>query len=79
MFMDTAFFLLSSRDFWSDDDDLVSPEDWPAFILAVVATVASDALLKKLIPGMNEKIRRAFSSIPMIIILFVYMFIIKNH
>lgn len=77
--MDTAFFLLSSRDFWSDDDDLVSPEDWPAFILAVVATVASDALLKKLIPGMNEKIRRAFSSIPMIIILFVYMFIIKNH
>lgn len=53
--------------------------EWLAFIIAVAVSVGADTFLKKNFPDMNRRMRRAFSSIPMLVILFVYFFYIKSY
>ena len=58
-----------------------SPEtagEWIAFILAVAASMAVDSLLKKNFPEMNLRLRRGLSSIPTIVILLLYFFVIRK-
>ena len=52
--------------------------EWIAFILAVAASMAVDSLLKKNFPEMNLRLRRGLSSIPTIVILLLYFFVIRK-
>ena len=52
--------------------------EWIAFILAVAASIAVDFLLKKNFPEMNLRLRRGLSSIPTIVILLLYFFVIRK-
>ena len=52
--------------------------EWTAFILSAAAAMAVDALLRKQFPEMSHRLRRGLSSIPTIIILLVYFFVIKK-
>ena len=69
--METEFFALRRR----------SPEtvgEWIAFILSIAAAMAVDTLLRKSFPDMNQRLRRGLSSIPTIVILLVYFFVIRK-
>lgn len=52
--------------------------EWIAFILAVAASMAVDSLLKKNFPEMNLRLRSGLSSIPTIVILLLYFFVIRK-
>ena len=52
--------------------------EWIAFILAVAASMAVDSLLKMNFPEMNLRLRRGLSSIPTIVILLLYFFVIRK-
>lgn len=70
-FMATEYFALRRR----------SPKtagEWAAFILSIAAAMAVDALLRKFFPDMNQRLRRGLSSIPTIVILLVYFFVIEK-
>ncbi|MGN0637673.1 MAG: hypothetical protein ACI4J0_04835 [Huintestinicola sp.] len=58
-----------------------SPEtagEWIAFIIAIAAATAVDALLKKNFPNMALRLRRGLSSIATLIILLLYFFVIRK-
>lgn len=52
--------------------------EWAAFLLAIAASMAVDALLKKYFPDMSQRLRRELSSIPTIVIILVYFFVIRK-
>ena len=54
-------------------------EEWVVFIIAVAVGVGIDTSLKKKFPDMSIRMRRAVSYIPMIAVLIIYLFFIKNH
>ena len=71
--MDTELFALRRRSRGPD-----TAGEWIAFILAVAAATAVDSLLKKNFPEMNLRLRRGISSIPTILILLLYFFVIRK-
>ena len=55
-----------------------SAEEWIVFIIAVAVGLGIDSFLGKKFPEMSRRQRRAFSYIPMIAILLVYLFLLKE-
>lgn len=52
--------------------------EWIAFIIAVAAAVAADALLKNHFPDLAPRLRRGLSSIVTFIVLLIYFFVIRE-
>lgn len=52
--------------------------EWIVFTLAIAASMTVDGLLKRNFPEMTQRVRRGLSSIPTIVILLLYFFVIRK-